>query len=225
MAASQYDFNQTRTEIIERAYRIIGKLTMGETLSAEMFQQAVIALNAMIKSWQARHVFLWTIREFTISLQPGIKTYSLALTDPPVYAIDRAYLRDTNADLNLTVGSWRQYVDIYDKEAAGDPAFVALDTQLVPSVYVWPVPTQVKTLYYTGVVRLKDFDSAAGNPDFPVHYLEAITFGLAHKLASEYGLPINERREIERQFQQEFSEAKTGDRERGELEFVEGSHR
>lgn len=225
MAASEYDFNQTRTEIIERAYRIIGKLSMGETLNAEMFQQAVIALNSMIKSWQSRHVFLWTIKEFTLELQPGVKSYSLAASDPPIYAIDRAYLRIDNTDQNITVGSWRQYVDIYDKEATGDPVVVALNTQLSPTLYVWTVPAQARTLYYTGVVRLKDFDSAAGNPDFPVHYLEAITFGLAHKLASEYGLPINERREIERQFQQEFSEAKTGDRERGELEFVEGSHR
>jgi hypothetical protein len=223
MATTEYDFNQTRTEIIERAYRIIGKLSMGETLSAEMHRQAVIALNSMIKSWQARHVFLWTIKEFTLPLVAEVKSYPIP-ADPLVYAIDRAYLRIDNGDSNLAVSSWRQYVDIYDKEVAGDPTLVALTTAITPTLYVWPVPTQARTLYYTGIVRLKDFESSAGNPDFPVHYLEALTFGLAHKLASEYGLPLQERRELERQFQAEFMEAKTGDRERAEYEFVDGSH-
>lgn len=224
MAATQYDFNLTRSEIIERAYRIIGKLSMGETLSAEMFNQAVIALNSMVKSWQARNIFLWTIKEFTIPLLANTKTYSLP-TDPPVYALDRAYLRIDNDDTAVTIASYRQYVDIYDKESLGDPSVVALDTQITPTLYVWPVPSQARTLYYTGIVRLKDFDTSGQNPDFPVHWLEAITYGLAHKLASEYGLPLDERRELERQFQAEFQEAKTGDRERAEYEFVDGSHR
>jgi hypothetical protein len=225
MAASEYDFNVTRTEIIERAYRIIGKLSVGDTLSAEMLSQAIIALNSMVKSWQSKHVFLWTVREFTQSLSAGIASYSLAASDPPIYAIDRAYLRIDNMDRSVDVASWRQYVDIVRKDAPGDPSVVALNSQLVPTMYVWPVPTQTRTLYYTGVVKLKDFDTAGGNPDFPVRYVEALTFGLAHKLACEYGLSIAERRELERQYQSEFAEAKTGERERAEFEFVEGAYK
>jgi hypothetical protein len=225
MAASDYDFNQTRTEIIERAYRIIGKLSLGETLSGEMHQQAVIALNSMVKSWQSRNIFLWTIREFTLPLVVGTKSYSLAATDPKVYALDRAYIRINGDDTNIDIASFRQYVDIFDKNSSGDPSLVALDTQLSPTLYVWPVPQVTRTLYYTGIVRLKDFDVAGNNPDFPVHYIEAITFGLAHKLSSEYGLPLDERRELERQFNQLFDDARIGDRERAEYEFVEGSIR
>ena len=223
MPTSDYDFNVTRTEIIERAYRIVGKLSMGETLSAEMSSQAMIALNSMIKSWQSRHVFLWTVREFTQSLAPGVLSYSLAGSDPCIYALDRAYIRLDGDDHPISVASWRQYVDITDKNGTGDPVLVALDTQLSPTLYVWPVPTITRTLYYTGLVKLKDFDTAGGNPDFPVRYVEAITFGLAHKLACEYGLPIAERRELERQYQGEFSEAKSGEREQVEYEFVNGA--
>lgn len=223
MPTSDYDFNVTRTEIIERAYRIVGKLSMGETLSAEMSVQAMIALNSMIKSWQSRHVFLWTVREFTQTLTAGVTSYPLAGSDPSVYALDRAYLRSDNVDHPISVASWRQYVDLSDKTSTGDPSLVALDTQISPTLYVWPVPTETRLLYYTGVVKLKDFDTAGGSPDFPVRYVEAITFGLAHKLACEYGLPIAERRELERQYQGEFSEAKSGERERVESEFVSGA--
>jgi hypothetical protein len=224
MALAEYDFNLTRNEIIERAYRIIGKLSVGDSLSADMLQQAVVALNSMVKSWQSRNVFLWTIREFTQALARGVASYSLASSDPPFYAFDSAYLRISNDDRSMDVASWRQYTDIYDKTVSGDPTLVALDNALVPTMYVWPVPSQARTMYFTGLVKLKDFDTAGQNPDFPVRYLEALTFGLAHKLACEYGLPINERRELERLAQQEFGESKAGEtRERAEFEFVSGA--
>ena len=224
MAASEYDFNVTRNEIIERAYRIIGKFSLGDVLTAEMYQQGVIALNSMIKSWQSKHVFLWTLKEFTQTLTAGQASYSLASVDPAVYAIDRAYLRIDNLDRSCDVASYRQYVDIPDKTSTGDPVVVALDGQLTPTLYVWPVPQQTRTLYYSGIVKLKDFDTAAGTADFPVRYLEAITFGLAHKLSFEYGLPVQQQRELERQYQSEFAEAKSGERERAEYEFCDGAH-
>lgn len=223
MAASDYDFNVTRNEIIERAYRMIGGLSVGETMSAEMLSQALVALNSMIKSWQSRNVFLWTLKEFTQTVTAGDATYPLSSTDPAVYAIDRAYLRIDNDDRPIQVASFRQYQDIYNKTDSGDPDLVALDHQISPTMYVWPVPTQTRTIYYTGIVKLKDFDTAGGNPDFPVRYVEAITYGLAHKLSSEYGLPLPERRELERQFEKEFLEAKSGERERAECDFVSGA--
>lgn len=223
MTASDYDFNSTRNEIVERAYRIIGKNSLGDPLSGEMMTQAVIALNSMVKSWQSKHVFLWTIRDFTQSLSNGVASYSLASSDPAVYALDSAYLRINNVDTRLDIASWRQYWDIPNKIAPGDPSIVALNTDITPTLYVWPVPTQTRTLRFSGLVKLKDFDAAGGNPDFPVRYLDALTFGLAHALSFEYGLPLAERKEIERQYQANFQEAKSGERERAELEFCDGA--
>lgn len=223
MALSDYDFNSTRNEIIERAYRIIGKLAPGETLPGEMMTQAIIALNSLVKSWQSKHVFLWTLRDFTQTLSANVSSYSLAASDPPVYAIDKAFIRIDNIDTRLDVASWRQYWDITNKAAPGDPTVVALNTQITPTLYVWPVPTQTRTIYFTAIVKLKDFDTANGNPDFPVRYLDALTFGLAHALSFEYGLPLQERRELEKQYQSNFQEAKGGERERSEYEFCVGA--
>lgn len=223
MALSDYDFNATRNEIIERAYRIIGKNPMGETLSGEMMTQAIIALNSLVKSWQSKHVFLWTLRDFTQTLTANVASYSLAALEPPLYAIDRAYLRIDNIDTRIEVAAWRQYWDIQDKTSKGDPTVVALNTQLTPTLYVWPVPQQTRTINFTGIVKLKDFDTANGTPDFPVRYVDALTFGLAHALSFEYGIPLAERREIERQYQSNFAEAKGGERDRADLEFCEGA--
>ena len=37
-----------------------------------------------------------------------------------------------------------------------------------------------------------DFDTAADNPEFPIEYGNALVWGLAAELASEYGLPPQE---------------------------------
>ena len=225
MALSDYDFNSTRNEIIERAFRIIGKHSPGEPLSGEMMTQAVIALNSMVKSWQSRHVFLWTIQDFTQALTANVASYSLAASDPPIYALDRAYLRIDNIDKVCDVASWRQYWDIPDKSSTGDPTVVALNLSMTPTLYVWPVPSQARTLKFSALVKLKDFDTAGGNPDFPVRYLDALTFGLAHALSFEYGIPLAEKRELERQYQAAFQEAKSGERERADFEFCDGAHK
>jgi hypothetical protein len=188
-----------------------------------MMTQAIIALNSLVKSWQSKQVFLWTLRDFVQTLTANVASYSLAAVEPPLYAIDRAYLRIDNIDTRIEAASWRQYWDIQDKTSKGDPTMVAINTQLTPTLYVWPVPQQTRTIYYTGIVKLKDFDTANGNPDFPVRYVDALTFGLAHALSFEYGIPLAERREIERQYQSNFAEAKGGERDRADLEFCEGA--
>lgn len=225
MAASDYDFNVTRTEVIERAFRLIGKLSVGETLSSEMSTQAILAMNAMIQSWQSENVFLWTLKATTLALTNGNASYSLSATDPLVYAIDRAYLRISNSDDPIQVGSFRQYTEIPNKTNSGDPTFVCLDHAISPTVYVWPVPTQSRTLYYLAIVRLKDFDTSAGNPDFPVRYINAITYGLAAELAPEYGLELQEQAKLESRAEREFLKAKRGERQREESDFVGGAYK
>lgn len=228
MSASDYDFNATRNEIIERAYRLIGKFSMGETLSSDMYNQALLALNSMVQSWQSKNVFLWSLKQFTLTLTSSTASYDLGTTDPLVYAIDRAYLRMSETDLPLEVASFRQYADIYNKTTPGNPQIVAIDNSITvsssgPTLYVWPVPTQTLTLYYLGIVRLKDFDTASYNYNFPVRYVKALTEGLASELAPEFGLPIAERKEFERKAANSFAEAKSGERERADSEFVEGA--
>jgi len=65
------DFNLTRNEIIERALRIIGKLEQGLSPSAEQVDEAVIALNTLVKDIQNKGVYLWTLlREQKVFTSP-----------------------------------------------------------------------------------------------------------------------------------------------------------
>lgn len=42
----------------------------------------------------------------------------------------------------------------------------------------------------------EDFDASTDNPDFPQEWYDAVTYGLACRLAPEYGLPIPDRKTL-----------------------------
>lgn len=222
MAATDYDFNSTRNEIIERALRIVGALSTGETVSAEMVEQGRISLNHLVKTWQSDNLFLWTLVPQTQALTATVASYSLP-TDPAVIAIDKAYLRISNNDTPVEVISYRNYIDIPNKTDPGDPVAVTVNNAISPTMYVYPVPATSRTLYYLAIVKLKDMDTAAGNANFPTQYLDALVYGLAANLADEYGLPISERELLVNKARQFYAVAKKSNRDRSDYEFVDGA--
>ena len=55
------DYSVNRDEVISHAYRIIGALRAGGTPSAQDVTDANVALNIMLKAWQAYGLQLWVI--------------------------------------------------------------------------------------------------------------------------------------------------------------------
>lgn len=222
MATTEYDFNSTRNEIFQRAFRIVGALPLGQTLDGDQTAQAVQVLNDLIKSWQAKNVFLWTLQYLTFNTVVGTASYSLD-DDPAVMWVDKAWITISSRDTELDSLSFRQYQDIPDKTNAGDPTFYCVTNAHTPTIYLWPTPNAVRAIKYLGITRLKDADSAAGTLDFPVRWTNAITYALAYELSNEYKLPLNERNFLKTQAETEFSIAKRSDRERTEEDYVEGA--
>lgn len=211
MASTEYDFNSTRNEIIQRAFRICGALTYGESLTAEMQAQAVTALNHVVKSWQSEHIFLWSLVPTSITVSAATYAFS---SDPAIIGIEQAYWRDSaNNDQRVEIISFREYQDVPDKTDVGDPIQIAFVQYPTPSLYIYPTPNGNKTLYLTLIRKLKDMETANGNADFPVHFINALTYALAGDLADELGLPLSERNQIQSKAAALFQKAKRGDRE------------
>jgi hypothetical protein len=121
----------------------------------------------------------------------------------------------------MEVVTYRHYHNVRNKESIGTPTMIALDYQIQsPSAYVWPIPTQDYTVIFLAITRLKDMDTAAGNPPMPERFINALVYGLADDLADEYGTPINERNRIAAKAEKFFHFAKASDRERPEHEVV-----
>lgn len=225
MATTDFDFQSTRNSIIQRAFRICGGLTTGETLSAEQITQGNQALNDMVKSWQSDHIFLWSLYPTTMSLSNGTQAYSMP-TDPFISAIDKAYMRISNVDTPLDVISWRQFSEISNKQNSGEPTCVAVtwdrDTGLYKANY-WPKPNGTYTVFYHGICRLKDWDTATSNGDFQPHWTNALIYGLAADICDEIGVPITERNYITGKSEEYLKRAKRGDKAITDCDYVEPS--
>ena len=44
-----------------------------------------------------------------------------------------------------------------------------------------------------------DLDTSTDEPEFPSEWFDALKFGLAHRLAPEYGMEINDRRQLQQE--------------------------
>lgn len=76
-------FNATIQQIVDAALRKLGQLGDDESAGLSLYSNAVIALNSLIKSWQALGIHVWTEEEAILFLQPGQAMYTLggATTD------------------------------------------------------------------------------------------------------------------------------------------------
>lgn len=225
MATTDYNYNATRNQLIERAFRIVGALTLGQTMSAEEVAQGNQALNDLIKDWQNKGVQLWALHLDSIPMVASTSSYALDL-DPPVYDITRAYIREGTTDIEVPRMSWQNYQGIYDKSLTGKPTSFAIDTAIVPTLYPYPVPdaSSTYTFYYLGTRKLADLETASGNAEFPARFTRALAYGLADDLADEYKLSISEREKLTQKAERLFSIAKRSQSDFEENEFIKGSY-
>jgi hypothetical protein len=226
MAATDYDHQATRNEIIQGALRKIGALHPGESIGGSEMVAAVQALNDMVKSWQSKNIFLWTVVEFDLTLATSDKDYAVP-TDPPIILLEEAWYLDGTTLCPVEILSWREFLDIRTPSDTGVPTHCTFKRGQSPEVHVWPTPTATEnndTFRCRGVAKLKDWETAAGSGDFPAHWTLALQYGLAVELAPEYGLSDRRIVKLETRAAAEFITAKQFDRDGSEYETVRGAY-
>ena len=84
------NFNQTRNEIIQDAYQLIGVYGIGRTISSEDQAFAERSLNRMIKHWQTQGIHLWAKEEAYLFVADNTGSYTLDNTSSSARACNRA---------------------------------------------------------------------------------------------------------------------------------------
>ena len=106
MALEDFDFIPTRNRIIRRAFSIVGAIETGDSLSGDMLDQGIEALNSMVARWQTDMLFLWRQKDYTIDPWP-ISTASRPLpSDPLSIGISQAQWWDGTSWQRLEVISY-----------------------------------------------------------------------------------------------------------------------
>jgi hypothetical protein len=231
------NFVVTRDDVITRALRLVNGIGQGEVGNADAVTEASIALNMLLKEWQADGMQLWKYSTLFFTMIASTSYYPIGtgatinMTAPlkVLYAFNRNNENPTYPlDTPMLIYTKDEY-DRYSSKATPaqptalyySPPGATLSTGMVGGIYLLPVPRAADVthnqIYMTCLFPLEDFDTSTDNPDLPSYYYNALVWGLADQLSSEYGVPLSERGWIQNKAIQHHEKAKSFDIEEGSL--------
>jgi hypothetical protein len=187
----------TTAEQINRSLRLLGVLAEGETPAASVSQDALIALNQMIDSWNTERlsvfctqdqIFTWPAGEISRTLGPTGDFVGLR----PVLMDDATYYRDpsTNVSFGIKFINQQQYNGIAVKTVTSTYPQVIFVNMTFPDVEmtVYPKPTRDLEWHFISVQELNQAANLATVMYYPPGYLRAFTYNLAMEFAPEFGV-------------------------------------
>ena len=198
--SNSQNFAITRNELIAGALRIIGAISAGETPSASQISTASEALNMLCKAWMADGMPLWVMKEYNQALTASTSSYTPTVK---MMKVVQAFNRNTttNVDVPMRIITRDEYNRLGNKTSSGNPIqLLHIPNRTDSTITVFPVPTSVEAS--SNVIKIiyqkpyDDFDASTDEPEFPQEWFEAIKYGLAFRLAPEYGLELTERRQL-----------------------------
>jgi len=168
----------------------------------------------------------------TLTITTGIA--SAAASGKKVYAyttkagrptkIIYAFRRDINdIDNEISIIGEKEYYRQSNKGSSGPPVEIWYQPTLTTgSLYVWPVDGGANwdKLIFTAHYYPDDFDAAGDNPQFPIEWGNALVWGLAAEIASEYGLPRMEQQDLWKVAEFKLSEVLAYDAENADVIFT-----
>jgi len=224
------DFSITRDQIISGALRLVGALALGETPTTDQVTESSEALNMLVKALQVDGMPLWAMKEYSVPLASS-STYEIGIGKtiniPKPLKIVQAYIHDssTNVDVPMRIITRDEYNRLGNKTVTGTPIQLYYDVQREYGIMnVFPVPNSTaitnKTIKIVYQRPFEDFDASTDTPDFPQEWFEAIKYGLALRLAGEYAIPLEDRRQLMQEYGLIKSDASSFGTEEGSFYIV-----
>jgi hypothetical protein len=187
----------TANDQINRALRLLGVLAEGETTSASVSQDSLMALNQMVDSWNTERlsvfctqdqIFTWPAGQITRTLGPSGNFIGLR----PVLLDEATYFRDpgTNVSFGIKFINQQQYNGIAVKTVTSTYPQVIFVNMTYPDVTmsIYPRPTRDLEWHFVSVQELSNPATLATDLFFPPGYLRAFTYNLAMEIAPEFGV-------------------------------------
>jgi hypothetical protein len=144
------NFNVTRNDLIDLAYKDLGVLAEGETLSADLLNTGIKKLNLIMREHDLAGKHLWAISLSSITLVANtfVYTTSNGLSSSALSIVSASYRNTSGNDEPLDVLTTEQYEMLENKTETGDPRYVYLTentTVSSKSLYVVPMLSSVNT--------------------------------------------------------------------------------
>lgn len=218
MATSGITTNQlTRNQFIEAALRTLGVLAIDQTPSATEYTNAAVKLNALIGEFKVKGLQVWQRTTYTMSLTNATSSYNIGsgqtLNTPYPIHILQVVRADSNQGTRIPVDVIADYnFNLLPTNSSGVPIQVTYQPKMNMGVIkVWPTPDTYAASYVTLILSylrpLEYFSASTDTADFPEEWVSAIIYGLAVRLAPEYGVPIQDRQLLIKEAEQYLTTA------------------
>lgn len=125
-----FDSNLTRNGLIESAYRTIGVLSPGVTLSGELLNEGIESLNLIVRELDGTGKWLWGIgstpTSITLVANTFVYTSSNGLPTNITELASAVYRDSAGQDYPLTILTAEGYDAVQNKTQTGEPAYIYL---------------------------------------------------------------------------------------------------
>jgi len=184
-------------DLINGSLRLLGVLAEGETPSSETLQDALVAMNQMIQSWNTERLAVFSTQDQVVTWPPSTISRTFGPTgdivaNRPVAIDDSTYFRDPSNGISygLKLINQQQYNGIAVKTVTSTYPQVLWVNMTYPDIemYVYPVPTKVLEFHVVSVDELTQPANLATDLAFPPGYLRCFRYNLACELAPEFGV-------------------------------------
>jgi len=187
----------TANDQINGALRVLGVLAEGETPSAATSQDALMALNQMIDSWNTERLSVFSTQDQVFTWPPNQIHRTLGPTgnfvgNRPILLEDSTYFKDpTNGiSFGIKIINQQQYNGIAVKTVTSTYPQVMWINMDFPNIdmYVYPVPTKALEFHFVSVNELMSVPSLSTDIYMPPGYLRCFKYNLACEIANEFGI-------------------------------------
>ena len=187
----------TAGDQINRSLRLLGVLAEGETPAASVSQDALMALNQMIDSWNTERLSTFVTQDQTFLWPAGFISRTLGPSGDfvglrPILMDDATYYRDpgTNVSFGIKFINQQQYDGIAVKTVTSTYPQVCWVNMGFPDITltIYPKPTRELEWHFISVEELDRPADLATVMYYPPGYLRAFTYNLAMEFAPEFGV-------------------------------------
>jgi hypothetical protein len=186
----------TAGEQINRALRLLGVLAEGETSSASVSQDSLMAMNQMIDSWNTERLAVFSTEDQIFTWPASLISRTLGPTgdfqgNRPILLDDATYFKAPNGvSYGIKMINQQQYNGIAVKTVTSTYPQVMWVNMTFPNIemYVYPRPTQNLEFHFVSVEKLTEVADLSTVLYYPPGYLRAFTYNLAMEIAPEFGV-------------------------------------
>lgn len=160
----------------------------------------------MVKAFQADGMPLWAIKTYSFTTQDGVGTYEIGvgktLNTPMPLKIIQALRQTSNSTPAIPMNIYADYNFRLLPNTAPTSIPVNMSYQPLAEygvIQLWPAPQAGITISLRYQRPFEDMVGASDDFDFPSYWTEALIYGLADRLAPEYGIPLQDRMLIKKE--------------------------